>query len=337
MKNFITLSFIIIINFVIISSLSSVSPVLGTLAFINPMEIKSDSLPYLGQTPPDTIPVRFGPSYLITNGSWGWHGSPKFSPDGKEMFFVKYYFNLPSGNAKMYVMKDVNGVWTLPAQPSFASDSIDNSPVYSPDGNKLYFSSYRSGAMRYYYVTRAGNDWSQPALLNMAYQSLPGSLGWDFTMTRDGSIFFSVYTSSDGVDIYRSNLVNGQYSVFERLPSEINTTFNEVSPFIDPEEKYIIFGSNRTGSYGLHDVYIYFKKTDGTWTEAQNIGNKINGPNEDSFPWVTPNGKYMFFNSAKAGDYSYNAYWVDSKVIDRLKPVGINNLEEEILDNFRLF
>jgi hypothetical protein len=191
--------------------------------------------------------------------------------------------------------------------------------------------------MRYYYVTKVGNSWSQPALLNMAYQSLPGSLGWDFAMARDSSIYFSVYTSSYGSDIYRSNLLNGQYSIFERLPSEINTTFNEISNFIDPREKYILFGSNRTGSYGLHDVYVSFKKTDGTWTPAQNMGDKINGPNEDSFPWVTPDGKYLFFNSAKTGDLAYNAYWVDSKVIDRLKPVGINNTGEIIPKEYQLF
>jgi len=332
MKSFITISIILVVCLISVSN-----PVKGMVTFNKPAELLSDSLPYLGQTRPDTIPLRFGPQYLISDGTWGWHGSPKFSPDGKEMFFVKYYFNLSSGNAKMYVMKDVNGVWTLPVQPGFASDSIDNSPVYSPNGNKLYFSSYRSGSMKYYFVTRDGSGWSQPQLLNMAYQSIPGSLGWDFAMTMDSTIYFSVYTATNATDIYRSSLVNGQYSTFERLPSEINTSFSEVSPYIEPEEKYIIFGSNRPGSYGLHDVYISFKKTDGSWTPAQNMGNRINGLSEDSFPWVTPDGKYMFFNSAKAGDYSYNAYWVDSKVIDRFKPVGINKLEEEIPSGYRLF
>ncbi len=331
MIKFITSSVILIVYLFLFTSSKS-----DILSNNNPINIKLDSLPYLGQNPPDTIPIRFGPSYLITNGSWGWHGSPKFSPDGKEMFFVKYHFNLPSGNAKMYFMKDVNGVWTMPAQPSFASDSIDNSPVYSPDGNRLYFSSYRTGAMRYYFVTRTGNSWSQPTMLNMTYQSMPGSPGWDFAMTQDSTIYFSLYTQANGADLYLSRINNGQYSTFERLPNQINTASNEISPYISPDEKYIMFGSNRTGSYGLHDVYISFKKTDGTWTQAQNMGNRINGTSEDSFPWVTPDGKYMFFNSAKTGDLAYNAYWVDSKVIDRFKPVGIIKTGENVPDGFRL-
>ncbi|MCU0372585.1 MAG: T9SS type A sorting domain-containing protein [Ignavibacteria bacterium] len=297
----------------------------------------TDSLPYIGQTRPDTIPLRFGPSYLITNGSWGWHGSPKFSPDGKEMFFVKYYFNLPAGNAKMYFMKDVNGVWTMPASPSFASDSIDNSPVYFPDGNKLYFSSKRSGEMKYYYVTRQGSSWSQPSLLNMAYQSLPGSLGWDFSISQDSTIYFSLYTQAFAMEIYFSKLVNGMYQTFDRLPSQINTLFNEATPYISPDGKYLIFMSNRTGGYGLHDLYISFRKADSTWTQSQNMGNILNGSHEDSFPWVTFDGKYMFFNSLKTGDLAYNAYWVDSKVIDRFKPVDIKKLNENIPSDFRLY
>ena len=325
MKTFITLLIIYTIS------------LYGTVIGKNNLKFLPDSLPYLGQIPPDTTPKRFGPAYLITDGSWGWHGSPKFSPNGKEMFFVKYYFNLPSGNAKMYFMKDVNGVWTMPAQPSFASDSIDNSPVYSTDGNKLFFASYRTGLMRYYFVTRVGNGWSQPQLLNMDYQNIPGSLGWDFTMTNDSAIYFSVYTQSNSIDIYCSRLQNGQYSSFERLPSQINTVNNEASPYISPDEKYLMFMSNRPGSYGYHDIYISFKNTDGTWSESQNMGNKINGVNEDSFPYVSPDGKYMFFVSAKTGDYAYNAYWVDSKVIDRFKPVGINLLQENLPNDFHLF
>ena len=43
-----------------------------------------------------------------------------------------------------------------------------------------------------------------------------------------------------------------------------------------------------------YTMYISFKRTDSTWTEAQNMGNKINGISEDSFPLVTLDGKYMF-------------------------------------------
>lgn len=288
---------------------------------------------YLGQAPPDTIPVRFGPAYLISDGSWGWHGSPQFSPDGKEMFFVKYHFNLLSGNAKIYQMKIVNGEWTSPTRPGFASDSTENSPVYSMDGNTLYFLSFRDGSAKIYRVTRAEDSWSPPQLVNLAYQSLPGIPGWCFSMIRDSILYLEVSTQGQG-DIYRSPLVNGQFSQFEKLPEPINSTFDEGAPYVDPDERFIIFISKRPGGYGYHDLYISFKKSDGTWTAAQNMGHRINGSNEDFMASISPDGKYLFFNSAKAGDRAYNAYWVDAQLIEKFNPQtdvpnGMGNIPAE--------
>jgi TolB protein len=289
---------------------------------------------YLGQTPPDTILVRFGPSYLISDGTWGWHGSPQFSPDGKEMFFVKYYFNLPSGNAKLYRMKVVNGEWTSPVQPSFASDSIDNSPVYSRDGNTLYFLSFRDGSAKIYYVTRIADDWSQPQKLNVDYQTLPGSLGWCFSLIRDSVLYIEVSTQEQG-DIYRSPLVNGQYSQFEKLSDSINSTSGDGAPYVEVNENYIIFISNKPGGYGYHDLYISFKNSDGTWTSAKNMGNKINGSNEDFMASITPDGDYMFFNSAKTGDLGYNAYWLSASVIEKWRPIQIDTTQKITFESWR--
>lgn len=279
---------------------------------------------YLGQTPPDSMPRRFPPATLLSNGIWWWHGSPVFSPDGREMYFVKYVSNKPTAPMEMYFMKVVNGEWTSPQRPSFASDSSDNSPAFTGNGNRLLFTSYRSGSMRIYQVVRTDTSWTEPQLVDVDYQSLPGSLGWDISLARDETMYFEVYTPPDLTDVYRSHPVNGRYSQFERLPGQINSPFHDVSPFVDPDEKYIIFASNRPGGLGYHDLYISFRNADSTWTPARNMGSRINGSNEDGFPIVSPDGLYLFFNSAKYGDLGYNPYWVDTSAIGRLRPpIGV--------------
>ena len=35
-------------------------------------------------------------------------------------------------------------------------------------------------------------------------------------------------------------------------------------------------------------------------------------------PYVTPDGKYIFFNSGRNGNW--DIYWVDAKIIEELKP-----------------
>jgi hypothetical protein len=68
----------------------------------------------------------------MASDSWFWHGSPVFSPDGNEMYFVKMH-NLPGGQRlEINYVKKVNGQWTEPQVPSFASTEYEeNNPVLS--------------------------------------------------------------------------------------------------------------------------------------------------------------------------------------------------------------
>jgi Tol biopolymer transport system component len=292
--------------------------------------------PYLGQTPPDTIPKRFPPSSLLSDGIWWWHGSPVFSPDGKEMFFVKYISNKPRGNMEMYWMKmGEDGEWTSPVHPSFASDSGDNSPVYADEGNRLLFTSYRDGSIKIYQVTRADTGWSAPELVNMDYPSLPGNLGWDISLTPDQTMYFELYVPGYWMDIYKSKLEEGEYSQFEKLPDQINSSSNDATPYIAADESYIIFMSNRSGGYGYHDLYVSFRNADSTWTPAVNMGNQINGSSEDAMPLLSPDGLYLFFNSAKTGDLGYNAYWVKSSVIGKLNPFLLDTTQRIAFESWR--
>ena len=270
---------------------------------------------YLGQTPPDSIPIRFPPSSLLSDGVWWWHGSPVFSPEGTEMYFVKYID--ATDKMEMYYMEiDQNGEWTSPQTPSFASDSLDNSPVFADDGNRLLFTSNREGVTRIYQVSRTDSGWSEPQSVDMDYQSLPGRLGWFFSMTRDETIYFEIFDSTDQ-NIYRSGLVNGRYSTFEKLPDMINSTYGDLRPYIDPDEQYLIFASNRPGGFGSFDLYISYKNPDGSWSTAQNLGNRINGTQAEDMAFVTPEGKYFFFTTTKSGDLGPNPYWVDASLLCR--------------------
>lgn len=284
-----------------------------------------DSLPYLGQALPGTTPQRFAPSGMQSNGIWWWRTAPIFSPDGKEMIFAKYHNNLTTGNHKLYFTKDVNGIWTTPALPSFASDSDDYSPVYTNDGNTLFFSSTRDGNQKIYRVNRDGESWSEPELLNFPYSTLTGNFSWDISIANNGTMYYTVWDANQ-TDICKSVPENGQYLNYEKLPEEINSSFHDNSAFISPNEEYLIFASTRTGSNGFHDLYISFKKTDGAWTTAQNMGIPINAAHEDAAPVVSPDGKYLFFTSFRGNDYGYNSYWVDASVIEQFNPYNnVNN------------
>jgi hypothetical protein len=275
--------------------------------------------PYLGQDPPDTIPLKFAPPSLQANSTWFWHGSPSFSPDLTEMFFVKYFVS--TDKTEINYMKMTNGLWSEPVKPSFASTTyIDNNPIFSPSGDTVFFYSQRPGGP-FLYVTQEPEGWSDPVSLPVPF---PDSLSttWQFTIARDKTFYFDLWQKQGDIDMYTSERVDGAYVWPVKLGPEINTPYQDWGASPDPLERVMIFASNRPGGFGLHDLYRSLKNPDGRWSEPVNLGNNINGPNEDGFPSLTPDGKYFFFTTARDGDLGYNPYWVKATTVAPLLGAG---------------
>ena len=128
-----------------------------------------------------------------------------------------------------------------------------------------------------------------------------------------------------------------------RLDSSINSDSEEFHAYVAKDESYIIFDSPRPEGFGRNDLYISYKNNDGSWTKAKNMGDKINTPFSDMRPFVTFDGKYLFFCSTRPnpqintedkpfdyeqfmkriagpGNGSQDIYWMDAKIIEDLKP-----------------
>ena len=64
-------------------------------------------------------------------------------------------------------------------------------------------------------------------------------------------------------------------------------------------------------------ISVHFKKEDGTWTVAKNMGDTINTKTTDYAASLSPDGKYFFYTSNSKG--SSDIYWVSSKIIENLR------------------
>jgi len=271
--------------------------------------------PYLGQTPPDSLPLRFPPDSLLSNSTWFWHGSPSFSPDLKEMYWVRYI--RASNRTEITYVKLVSNQWTAPERPPFASEVYsENNPVFSTSGDTLYFFSARPGGPFFRVTRQDGGTWSEPQPFSVPKPSTL-SPGLQFSIARNGTIYYELENQS-GLDIYRSRLVNGSYSEAEKIGGGVNSSSNDFTPWIHPDEKYLLFTSDRPGGYGDFDLYISFQMEDGSWSQPQNLGHKINSSATEAWPYLSPDGKYFFFISSRTGDIGYNPYWVDASFLCRL-------------------
>ncbi|HEY0741032.1 MAG TPA: hypothetical protein VGD40_06190 [Chryseosolibacter sp.] len=93
----------------------------------------------------------------------------------------------------------------------------------------------------------------------------------------------------------------------------MNTSSYEADVFVAPDESYIVFAANRPDGLGSGELYVSFRNDDGTWTQSKSLGNSINTETDDFCPYVTADGKYLFY--ASRGDI----YWVSADVFKTLK------------------
>lgn len=278
---------------------------------------------YLGQKKPGLTPRPFAKGIL--SNLFRPHSSLSMSPEGTEIYWSA------SGSfgrqQRIWFTRQENGVWTAPCVADFSTGYTFGSPFISPDGKKLFFHSNRplkpgrkpENNENIWVMNRIGSRWSEPenpgSVLNSKHAEVCPSI------SKKGNIFFQGYYPEKGFgasDLYMSKFDNGKYLRPVNLGSTINTSYSECVPQISPDETYLIFQSQRPGRYtNVNDLYISFRRKDGKWTKAKNMGKSINS-NMYGLPYVSPDGKYLFFVRRKNGIFEH--WWVSTKIIEDLKP-----------------
>ena len=308
--------------------------------FISSTLYSQNSLEYLGQYPPGDVPMRFPPEDLLSTDSWFWHGPPIFSSDLLEMHWSKYVvYSTTNHRLENAYMKVEDTHWSDQRRPEYADINYnEKNPYLSKNGNEIYFMSEGRANGYIFKSIRTNIGWSQPSVVNI---SVPSGRVWggQFSIARDNSIYldFDVSGIENSFDIYVAKYENGQYEPSQSMGTNINSGQNDYMPFIDPDEEYIIFRSNRPGGYGNGDLYISFNNNN-TWTEPVNMGPRINTDQFEGWPYVSPDKRYLFFLSKRDDDVHFNPYWVSSNIINELNEnVSIQNNEKLIVDSFQLF
>lgn len=117
-------------------------------------------------------------------------------------------------------------------------------------------------------------------------------------LSHDGQTLFLFRDDrTNGGDIYMSRLEGSEWSVPDKVYGDVNTLAWEGSITLFPDEKMVIFSSERPGGYGGKDLYLSVMQPDGNWGFAKNLGDKINTPYDDDAPYIHPDGKTMIFSS----------------------------------------
>ena len=258
---------------------------------------------YFGQKLPGRKAELFAPDII----TYEVHASPTISPDGKEMIIDSM-----GGRDKYYRM--IDNIWTLQPELPFTLPGVCNDVFLSPSGKRAHLLIVGSV---FYMSNKRGEKWGELQSLGEEVNSFKAS--WQFTTAENENLYFSCGWPQGSVMVSVYNGNKHLKPVFLKL--EDNSNLKGVTPFIAPDESYLIYSLGYSESEA--DLHISYRLENNKWTEPVNLGDSINiKDNMDLCPKVSPDGKVLFFISRRPGP-DYGLYWVDAGFIESLKPKAI--------------
>lgn len=240
--------------------------------------------------------------------------------DGSSLYFTSRRLWSNGGNAEqkdiymnlhwedIYVSYKENGTWGAPQILDFCT----------PDNNQASVSISKDERQVYTYNDLSGNgdiyvsNFIKGEFKSLEKLSIPriNTTSWEphFVMSPDGNTIFFVSDREGGFggrDIYRlERLENGEWSRDPiNMGPEINSAFDEDSPFISLDGRTLYFSSNGPLSMGGFDIMKSTMSADGSWSAPSNMGYPLNSTGDDIFFTTVASGEMAYFTSYRKGGY----------------------------------
>ena len=198
----------------------------------------------------------------------------------------------------------------------------DFKPIQSPNyEGTLYFSSAREGNLGgrrnpeglrddenglfgsdMFSTTISNGRWAETTPMSYLLNSPRHDVVIDFSQTGDRLYYYKGYTLYAGdvlIDTFRTSAEERalRAAVFES-PAAPERGDVEMHLYNDTT---LLFASRRAGGNGGLDLYVT-QYRDGVWKLAENLGKTINGPYDETSPFLSRDGRTLYFSSNRAGE-----------------------------------
>jgi len=234
-------------------------------------------------------PVPFNPVNIGPNvNSPGYEYINAISLDESQLYFTRKGADPQSDESFYRSVSARSSTGTLNWSPALEIGAPINTPgnegalCVSPDGMTIIITccsrrdSY--GTCDLYSSHKIGDNWSEPENLG----ELVNTTAWESQpcLAADGRSLFFVSTrrgGHGGSDIWKSTLQeNGYWGQPVNLGDSINTTADEMAPFIHPDGRTLYFSSLGHRGMGGADLFVSRMDTNSIWLKPQNIGYPVN-------------------------------------------------------------
>jgi outer membrane protein OmpA-like peptidoglycan-associated protein len=246
---------------------------------------------------------------------------PIITADGRTIYFGRE--NSPENiggktdGEDIYITTSTDGVtWSKSKNlgPPINNAETNNMAAVSADNNLLMFC--RADGFQIRKRTKAG--WSEPEYLNVRFKNeaktMEANLSSDgkaivFTSKLAQNLFYSTDNELSEKDVYVTLQDDkGNWGAPINLGKQINTSGDELSPFLAADGRTLYFATNGRPGYGSYDIFMS-KRTGNSWTdwtEPVNLGPEINTNSFDAYYTLSAAADYAIMvsdrNSIGASD-----------------------------------
>ncbi len=188
------------------------------------------------------------------------------------------------------------------------SEYDDYSPVLSPDGKTMYFTSRRPIGRRprtdkndhkYFeniFITRkVGDRWStaEPIDGRINTKTHEATAG----IKPDGNTLF-IYRGDKGGDIYESHFEKDRWKKPGKMARSLRSRgTQETSIAFTSDGTRVYFISDRPGGFGGKDIWTSDRNEKGRWSEPVNLGSMVNTEYDEESLYLAPDDITLYFSS----------------------------------------
>jgi hypothetical protein len=285
---------------------------------------QNQSVEYVNQTLPNDTPLVFARGLVSTPQLE--HSSVRFSKNMNKLFWC----TIKNNRKTIFTMHRQGQQWSKPKAIKFRgiADTMNvDGPFLSADGKYLYFDHENEKPQN---STGVPSDWIKNSNTDLWYVELskieklapiklPKNVNskyseFGISVANNGNIYFTGYVEGalNNCGILYSELLNGKYTDPKPFPLPITKNFQNWTPFISPNENFLIYSKClKSGDFG--NLYICYKnKQTNKWGKPKALNNLINTWSQERFPYVSPDGNYLFF-TRWTRDNNQDVFWVKFK------------------------
>ena len=231
--------------------------------------------------------------------------------------------------ADMYGVEQVNGMWDNAEGLGYRLNSNENEVImdFNGQGNALYYFKGHNLSQGYIYIDsfQTVNNTISTTPLSTPFDSQLGDV--DPFLAHDTVIYFASNRPGGfgGYDIYKTTNQYGFWSEPINLGSDVNTPFDERSPYLCNDQRTLYFSTSDPAiSIGGLDIVktVYIPQKD-RWIPRENAGIPINSSGDDSHFRIGKDGYSAFFDSSRKDGYGQRDLYIaffDSYLVENENP-----------------